>query len=70
MNMKKIEERIKELQGQMQMHAARRNQLIQLLETENRNIIAKEGAIEVLNEFLEKKPEKPAKAEKDEKEKK
>jgi len=63
---KAIEEKIKTLQKELQMHQMRLNNAQQVVNIETREIIAKSGAIEVLEE-LKAKPEVPKPDKKEEK---
>jgi len=51
---KQIKERIVQLQKDLQMHQQRSNQAQQILNSENQQIIAKQGAILELNQLIGK----------------
>lgn len=52
---KVIEEKIRRLQQEMQMHQMRLNNAQQVVNVETRNLVAKNGAIAILQELKETK---------------
>ncbi len=54
---KQITERIKNLQQELQMHQSRANQAQQILNTENQQLISKQGAVLELQRLIKEKEE-------------